>query len=103
MTGLSTALITPKMRATISSVSAFAVVLWPESTMPGTSHAARARAAIATRIATTIRSRGFMALFLPHTAARRVIAWQTRHYAQWDRAGPTGRVRAGTGRGTRTF
>src|SRR5579859_3723256 len=59
MIGLSTALMTPKMAATISSVSAFATLLCPVSTMPGTSQAATPSPAAAT----TILSRIFMASF----------------------------------------
>src|SRR5689334_13519594 len=62
MTGLSTALIRPKMTATISSVHTFAAVSCPVSTIPGTTHAAMPSATADTRI----RSRIFMALFLQH-------------------------------------
>src|SRR5581483_7969777 len=62
MTGLSTALTRPKMTATISSVSTFAAVSCPVSTIPGTIHAATPSAAADTRI----RRRIFMAIFLQH-------------------------------------
>src|ERR1700722_11473411 len=62
MIGLSMALIRPKMTGTIRRVSAFAAVVCPESTIPGTSHAATPRAAEAT----TIRSSIFMALVLQY-------------------------------------
>src|SRR5271165_1079120 len=61
MTGLSTALMTPKMTATASSVSAFDVSLCPATTIPGTAQAATPSAAADT----TIPIRIFMALFLP--------------------------------------
>src|SRR5580693_5864598 len=61
MIGLSTVLITPKIRATMSSVSALEASLCPATTIPGTTQAATPSAAADTRIPMTC----FMTVFLP--------------------------------------
>src|ERR1700678_1388392 len=67
MSGLSRMLMTPKMTATISSVSTFATWLCPVSTIPGTSQAATPSAAAMTRNLIRIFMGSFYSTYHPET------------------------------------